>query len=108
MPFIIKKTVITKLGKSIKEFNIKYKNKKDEYEEMDIKDLTKIVEELQKRENKSDKKMNIVIWGKLAFPITVNGYDTEYIEGEVDDYLRGRVKDTKNFKTFSQASIKFV
>ena len=108
MPFIIKKTVITKLGKSIKEFNIKYKNKKDEYEEMDIKDLTKIVEELQTRENKSDKKMNIVLWGIMAYPITVNGYDTDYFEKEIDDYLNGYVKDTRKFKTFSQASIKFV
>lgn len=108
MPFIVKKTVATKLGRAVKEFNITYKNKQDEYEEMDIKDLTKIVEKLQTSEKKVNKKMNIVLWGILAYPITVGSYDTEYIEEEIDDYLNGYVKNTAKFKTFSQATIKFV
>ena len=108
MPFIVKKTIATKLGRAVKEFNITYKNKQDEYEEMDIKDLTNIVEKLQTSEKKVNKKMNIVLWGILAYPITVGSYDTEYLE-EIDDYLNGYVKkDTGKFKTFSQATIKFV
>jgi hypothetical protein len=78
----------------------------DKTPKISVKDIRKIVSDLETKANKQNNNIKIAIRGLNPEKYhTLKGFSTDLRIVDFEDYLRGKVKDTSKFEFFSQVEV---